>query len=1190
MTQPQPRSQPPTIWPFRRVLCANRGEIAIRVFRACTELGIETVAIFSEEDRVHLHRYKADEAYLVGRGLEPVAAYLAEDEIVELARTHRVDAIHPGYGLLSERASFAHKCRKAGIKFIGPTPEAIESLGDKVAARKIAEAAGVRVVPGTPRAITSAAEARAFAARVGYPVFIKASGGGGGRGMRVVRSDGELEEALARAQSEARKAFGDDSVFVEKLVVRPKHIEIQILGDEHGNLVHLFERDCSVQRRHQKVVEYAPAWSLPEELRQRIAEDALKVARQVGYTNAGTVEFLVADDGTHYFIEVNPRIQVEHTVTEVITGRDLVQAQIHVAQGRRLDGPEIGIASQAAIEQRGFAIQARITAEDPQNHFLPDTGKINVYRPAMGLGIRLDDGSGYVGARVSPYYDSLLAKVTASGLDWQYTRRKLIRALREFRIRGVKTNVAFLENVLSHPTFVAGKAHTTFVDETPALVSYRPRSDRATRILRYIGSMVVNGHPTVRGKPKPTSGALSKEPIIPPPVLSSPQTGVGAGPGVSASASFPAPPPRGTKNILDEEGPEGIVRWLRSDPRVRLTDTTWRDAHQSLLATRLRTYDLLRIAPATAQLGAQFFSLEMWGGATFDVAYRFLSEDPWRRLDELRVRVPNILFQMLVRGANAVGYTNYSDDVVRGFIEEAAASGIDVFRIFDALNDVDNMKVAIEAAQRTGRIVETAICYTGDVSDPRRTKYDLGYYVKMAREITRLGTHLLCIKDMAGLLKPRAARMLVKAIRDEVDVPIHLHMHDTSGNGITSYIAAVEAGVHIVDCAVGSMSGMTSQPSLESLLFAMEGSPRDPRIDPAQMEKLSVYWDTVRDWYAPFESGLKAPASDVYQHEIPGGQYSNLRAQAEGLGLGAQSWEAVKRAYAEVNQLFGDIPKVTPSSKVVGDMAIWMVKQGLDARAVLERGAELTFPASVVDYMRGGLGHPPGGFPEPLRTYVLKGTTPITGRPGDTLPPFDWKHAEAEMESMAGGPVLRRDVVSFALYPKVLREYMEHRALHGETSVLPTPAFFYGLRVGEEAWIDIEPGKTLIVKLLSVGEVEADGARQVTFELNGQPRSIRVFDESAKVTGPKRRRATAGRRGEVAAPMPGRVIDLVTKMGERVTAGQKLLVTEAMKLETVVKAPIDGLVREIVAGAGESIEAGDLLVIIEEQPVTPATV
>ena len=1147
---------------FRRVLCANRGEIAIRVFRACTELGIETIAIFSEEDRVHLHRYKADEAYLVGKGLEPVAAYLAEDEIVALAKRHNVDAIHPGYGLLSERASFARKCRDAGIKFIGPTPEAIDALGDKIAARKIAEAAGVPVVPGTPNAITKVEDARAFAKKVGYPVFVKAAGGGGGRGMRVVRSEDELEESLARAQSEARKAFGDDSVFIEKLVLRPKHIEVQILGDEHGNLVHLFERDCSVQRRHQKVVEYAPAWSLPEELRERLAQDALKVARQVGYTNAGTVEFLVGDDGSHYFIEVNPRIQVEHTVTEVITGRDLVQAQIHIAQGRKLSGPEIGIANQGAIQQRGFAIQARITAEDPQNDFLPDTGKINVYRPAVGMGIRLDDGSGYVGARVSPFYDSLLAKVTASGLDWQYARRKLARALREFRIRGVKTNIAFLENVLDHPSFANGKAHTTFVDETPELVRYKPRSDRATRILRYIGAMVVNGHPTVRGKAKPPSAALMKEPIIP--VVPS------------------TPPPRGTKQILDEEGPEGIVRWLRSDRRVRLMDTTWRDAHQSLLATRLRTFDLLRIAPATAHLCSDFFSLEMWGGATFDVAYRFLSEDPWKRLDALRGQVPNVMFQMLVRGANAVGYTNYSDDVVRGFIEEAASSGIDVFRIFDALNDVDNMKVAIQAAQKTGKIVETAICYTGDVSDPKRTKYDLAYYVKMAKEISAMGTHIIAIKDMAGLLKPRAATMLVKAIRDAVDVPIHLHMHDTSGNGITSYVTAIDAGVDIVDCAVGSMGGMTSQPSLETLLFALDGSPRDPRIDPANMEKLSVYWDTVREWYAPFESGLKAPASDVYQHEIPGGQYSNLRAQAEGLGLGAQSWEAVKRSYAEVNQLFGDIPKVTPSSKVVGDMAIWMVKQGLDARGVMEKGMELTFPGSVVDYMRGGLGHPPGGFPEPLREFVLKGSAPMVGRPGETLPPFDWKAAQAEMETMAGGVVERRDVVSYALYPKVLREYMEHRALHGETSVLPTPAFFYGLRVGEEAWIDIEPGKTLIVKLLSVGDVEADGARQVTFELNGQPRSIRVFDESAKVTGPKRRKVTPGRRGEIGAPMPGRVIDLVTKVGEKVSAGQKLLVTEAMKLETVVKAPIDGMVREIVAGAGESVEGGDLLVVIEE--------
>jgi pyruvate carboxylase len=1148
--------------PFRRVLCANRGEIAVRVFRACTELGIGTVAIFSEEDRVHLHRYKADEAYLVGRGLDPVAAYLAEDEIVDLARRHAVDAIHPGYGLLSERASFARKCRDAGIKFIGPTPEAIEALGDKLSARAVAQAAGVPVVPGTAAPVTTLAEARAFADKVGYPVFVKAAGGGGGRGMRAVRAPGELEEALARARSEAGKAFGDDSLFIEKMVVQPKHIEVQILADEHGNVVHFYERDCSVQRRHQKVVEYAPAWSLPQEVRQRVAADALKVARQASYTNAGTVEFLVGEDGGHYFIEVNPRIQVEHTVTEAITGRDLVQSQIRIAQGQRLADPGIDIPDQAAIQQRGFAIQARITAEDPRNGFLPDTGKINVYRPAVGLGIRLDDGSGYVGARVSAFYDSLLVKVTASGLGWEYTRRKLVRALREFRIRGVKTNIAFLENVLNHPTFAEGKAHTTFVDETPELVRYQPRSDRATRILRYIGSMVVNGHPTVRGKAKPSVGALNKEPLVP--------------------AVPPGPPPRGTKQLLDEQGPAAVVKALRAERRVRLTDTTWRDAHQSLLATRLRTFDLSRVAQATAHLCSDFFSLEMWGGATFDVAYRFLSEDPWRRLDELRSKVPNLLFQMLVRGANAVGYTNYPDDVVRGFIEEAGAAGIDVFRIFDALNDVDNMQVAIEAAQKTGKIVETAICYTGDVSDPTRTKFDLKYYVNMAKEVVRRGTHLLAIKDMAGLLKPRAATMLIAAIKDAVDVPLHLHMHDTSGNGITSYVAAIAAGVEVVDGAVGSMAGMTSQPSLESLLFALDGAPRDPAIDPAKLEKLSVYWDTVREWYVPFESGLKAPAADVYQHEIPGGQYSNLRAQAEALGLGAQSWEAVKRAYAEVNRLFGDIPKVTPSSKVVGDMAIWMVKQGLDARAVLERAPELTFPASVIDYMRGGLGMPPGGFPEPLRTHVLKGMAPIVGRPGASLPPFDWEGAGKEMETLAGGPVERRDVVSYALYPKVLREYMEHRALHGETSVLPTPAFFYGLRVGEEAWVDIEPGKTLIVKLMSVGDVEADGARVVTFELNGQPRSIRVLDESAKVSGPKHRKATPGRSGEVGAPMPGRVIDLVTKVGEKVAAGQKLLVTEAMKLETVVRAPIDGLVREIVAGAGESVEAGDLLVVIEE--------
>ena len=1148
------------IAPFKRVLCANRGEIAIRVFRACTELGFRTIAIFSEEDRVHLHRYKADEAYLVGKGLEPVAAYLAEDEIVELAKRHDADAIHPGYGLLSERASFARKCREAGIVFIGPTPEAIEALGDKVAARKIAAAAGVSTVPGTPDAVRSLEAARAFAEQAGYPVMIKASAGGGGRGMRVVRSAAELPELLDRARSEAKKAFGDDAVFLEKLVSRPKHIEVQILGDNHGSLVHLFERDCSVQRRHQKVVEYAPAWSLPQELRARLADDALKIGRQVGYANAGTVEFLVGEDGRHYFIEVNPRIQVEHTVTEAITGRDLVQSQIRIAQGYKLSDPEIGIASQADVVQRGVAIQVRVTAEDPKNDFLPDTGKIQVFRAAAGLGIRLDDGSGYVGARVSPYYDSLLVKITASGLEWNYARRKVVRSLREFRIRGVKTNLAFLENVLLHPTFAAGKAHTTFIDETPELVQYQPRRDRATRILRYIGSTIVNGHPTVRGKPKPPVSVLAAD-AIPPPAPK-------------------AAPPAGTKQLLDREGPDGIVRMLRNDPRVRLTDTTWRDAHQSLLATRVRSYDLNRVAPATAHLAHDLFSLEMWGGATFDVAYRFLSEDPWVRLEELRRLVPNVMFQMLVRGANAVGYTNYPDDVVVSFIQEAAAAGMDVFRIFDALNDVDNMVVAIEAAQKTGRIVETAICYTGDVSDPTRTKYDLKYYVNLAREIVRRGTHLLCIKDMAGLLRPRAATMLVKALRDAVDVPLHLHMHDTAGNSVAANLAAIDAGVAVVDGAVSSMAGMTSQPSLSSLSFALAGAPRDPRMSAEIFEKLSAYWEPVRAYYAPFESGLKAPAADVYQHEIPGGQYSNLRAQAEALGVG-DGWEAVKHAYGEVNQLFGDIPKVTPSSKVVGDMAIWMVKQGLDGKGVSARARELTFPESVIDFMRGSLGKPPGGFPEPLRSDILKGAATVEGRPGASMPPFDWAGAKREMEALAGVEVARRDVVSFALYPKVLRGYMEHRALHGDTSVLPTPTFFYGLRVGEEAWIDIEPGKTLIVKLLSIGEVEPDGARVLTFEVNGQSRQLRVADDSAKVSGPKRRRATT-KPGEVGAPMPGRVIDLVTKVGEQVKAGQKLLVTEAMKLETVIKAPVSGTVREIVAGAGESVEAGDLLVVIEE--------
>jgi pyruvate carboxylase len=1150
------------VLPFRRILCANRGEIAIRVFRAATELGFRTVAIFSEEDHVHLHRYKADEAYLVGKGLDPVAAYLAEDEIVELARAQKIDAIHPGYGFLAERASFARKVAQAGMVFVGPPPAVLEALGDKLAARRIAQRAGVPVVPGTAQPVGSVAEAEAFAAQAGYPVIVKAAAGGGGRGVRVVREHGELGEALARARSEAEKAFGDGSLFLEKLIERPKHVEVQILADAHGGLVHLYERDCSVQRRHQKVVEVAPAWSLPPAVRAGLHEDALRLARAAAYVNAGTVEFLVGEDGRHWFIEVNPRIQVEHTVTELVTGRDLVQAQLRVAQGFRLGDPEIGIPAQTAVTLSGVAIQSRVTTEDPKSGFLPDTGRINVWRTGGGPGIRLDGGSGYVGARVSPYYDSLLVKICAFGLDFSQARRKALRALRELRIRGVKTNVPFLENVLEHPVFTAGQATTDFVDRTPQLLAFPPRRDRGTRLLRYVAYTLVNGHPTTRGKPAPPAAVLAVDPPLP---------------------EVPAgPPPRGLRQLLLAEGPAAVVRALRAESRVWLCDTTWRDAHQSLLATRVRTYDLLAIAGATAQLLPGLFSLEMWGGATFDVAYRFLQEDPWRRLELLRARVPNIPFQMLLRGANAVGYRNYPDEVVARFVAEAAQGGIDVFRIFDALNDVDNMQVAIEAAQRSGRLVEVALCYTGDVADPRRTKYDLRYYVELAREIARRGTHTLCIKDMAGLLRPRAATLLTRALRDALpELPIHLHMHDTAGNAVAATLAAIEAGAAVVDGAVSTMGGMTSQPSLGSLAAALSGSPRDPGIDGAALEALASYWEAVRPLYAPFEAGLAAPAPDVYQHEIPGGQYSNLRAQAEALGV-ERSFAAVKRAYAEVNMLLGDIPKVTPSSKVVGDVALWMVKQGLSARELRERAAELTFPESLVEYMQGALGQPPGGFPEPLRTQVLRGAPVLRGRPGRSLPPYDWAAARRELEALIGAPVAGRDEVSYALYPRVFREYVDHRAAHGDTSVLPTRAFFYGLRVGEEAWIDIEPGKTLIVKLLSVGEVEPDGARVVVFELNGQSRAVRVPDESARVTTAGRRKVDPARPGEVGAPMPGRVTDLVTKVGEHVTAGQKLLVTEAMKLETVIKAPLAGVVREIVAGAGDRVEAGDLLLVIGE--------
>lgn len=1139
--------------PFRKVLVANRGEIAIRIFRACTELGLRTVAIYSEQDSTSLHRYKADEAYLVGAGKGPIEAYLDIDGIIEIAKRNDVDAIHPGYGFLAENAEFARRCEAAGITFIGPRPEQIEIFGDKVKARQLAKSCGVPIIPGTEEPIEHLQDALRFAKTHGYPVIIKAAAGGGGRGMRIVRTPAELEQAYERARSEARSAFGNPAVYLEKYLERPKHIEVQILGDAYGNLVHLYERDCSIQRRHQKLVEVAPSLSLAPELREAICDAAVRLMKAVHYVNAGTVEFLVTPDGQFYFIEVNPRIQVEHTITELVTGIDIVQAQIRIAQGYALHDPEVGVPPQEKIETRGYAIQCRVTTEDPENNFVPDTGRLLAYRSGGGFGVRLDAGNAFTGAVISPHYDSLLVKISTWGNTFEQAAAKMLRTLREFRIRGVKTNIPFLDNVVSHPDFRSGQYDTSFIDTKPELFVFPPKRDRGTKLLTYIGNVVVNGFPGLKKEKKPT---------FPPPRV--------------PKVPYDTPYPEGTKQILDREGPEGLVRWIRDQKRVLVTDTTFRDAHQSLLATRMRTYDLVRIAEATGKLAAGLFSLEMWGGATFDVAMRFLKECPWERLEKLREKIPNILFQMLLRGANAVGYANYPDNVIRAFIKEAARAGIDVFRIFDSLNWVDNMRVAIEAVREEGKIAEAAICYTGDIHDPSRPKYNLRYYVELAKELERAGAHILAIKDMAGLLKPYAAYDLIRALKDAVDLPIHLHIHDTSGNGMATLLKAIEAGVDIVDCATSALSGLTSQPSLNALVYALQRHERDTGLDPDALQKLDHYWEDVRKYYKGFESGLLAPSAEVYRHEMPGGQYSNLQQQAKAVGL-EDRWDEVKEMYAVVNRLFGDIVKVTPSSKVVGDMALFMVQNNLTEDDVYEKGHTLSFPDSVVQFFQGYLGQPPGGFPPKLQEIILKGREPITCRPGELLEPVDFDALRCEVESKVGRTVTSRELLSYVMYPQVFLDYAQHVQTYGDVSVLDTPTFFYGLRPGEEIAVEIERGKTLIIKLLSVGELQQGGLRTVYFELNGQMREILIRDESAHVATEERLKADPANPLEIGATMPGKVIKVLVEAGDRVRKGEHLLVTEAMKMETTIQAPCDAVVEEILVREGDSVQTGDLL-------------
>ena len=1134
---------------FKKVLVANRGEIAMRIFRACHDLGLQTIAIYSNEDVYSLFRTAADESYLIGENESPLGAYLDIPRIIELAKKHGADAIHPGYGFLSENADFARACEAAGIKFIGPSSQVLDLMGDKLSAKQIAVACGVPTTPGTTEPLKSREAAQKLAMEFGFPVILKAAAGGGGRGMRRCDTVEEVGTNFDLVKAEAKKAFGNDDIFMEKFLVEPKHIEVQVLGDEEGNVVHLFERDCSLQRRYQKVVEFSPAFSVDKKIRQALYEDAVKIAKHVGYVNAGTLEFLVDREGHHYFIEMNPRIQVEHTVTEMVTGVDLVRSQILIAEGCPLSDPRIGIRKQSDLHLNGYAIQCRVTTEDPSNNFAPDTGKITSYRSPGGFGVRLDAATAGVGSEISPYYDSLLLKVTTWDNTFQGVCLKAGRAIREIHIRGVKTNIAFISNILQNPTFLAGGCHTKFIDETPELFELNEGQDRATKMLKYIGNIVV----------KERDGHKMYDPCRFPPVTGN--------------------RPDGLKQMLDAKGPKAVADWVLGQKKLLICDTTCRDAHQSLLATRVRTRDIVKGMEGTSEILADAFSLECWGGATFDVAYRFLHESPWERLDLLREKIPNIPFQMLLRGANAVGYTNYPDNLIRAFVKEAARCGIDVFRIFDSLNWVPGMEVAIDEVLNQGKVCEASICYTGDILDPKRDRYTIAYYVDMAKELERRGAHILCIKDMSGLLKPYAAKKLVKALKEEVGIPIHLHTHDTSGNQVAALLMAAEAGVDIVDCAVDSMSSMTSQPSLNAVVSALRGQERDTGLDSDGLQKLSDYWADVRERYASFETGIKNPSTDIYRYEMPGGQYSNLKSQVESLGLG-HKFEAVKEMYKAVNDMLGDIVKVTPSSKMVGDMAIFMVQHDLTPENVVEKGAALAFPDSVVSYFKGMMGQPAWGFPEDLQRVVLKGEAPITCRPGELLPPVDLEAARKEVEKFYPG-ASDRTVISWCLYPKVVEEFCRHRQEYGYIMRMGSHVFFNGLALGETNKISIEDGKTLVIKYLGLGDLNEDGTRNVHFDLNGMGRTVAVPDRNAAVQVHPVAMADPEDKSQVGASIPGMVSKVSVKPGDVVEENQVLAVIEAMKMETSVVARMSGTVDQILVTEGTSVKAGELLITIQ---------
>jgi pyruvate carboxylase len=1151
---------PPSI---QSILVANRGEIAIRVMRAATEMGIRTIAVYANEDRFALHRFKADESYLIGAGQKPIAAYLDISEVIRIAKEAKADAIHPGYGFLSENPDLVDACTAAGIAFIGPDSSVMRTLGNKVAARNMAESAGVPVMPATPPLSVDPALAAQAAAKIGYPVMLKASWGGGGRGMRIITSEAELLSQMPVARSEALSAFGNDEIYLEKLVERARHVEVQILGDTHGHLLHLFERDCTVQRRNQKVVERAPAPYLSQTQREALCDAALRLGRAVNYTHAGTVEFLMdADTDKFYFIEVNPRIQVEHTVTEQMTGIDLVKAQIAITQGAAIGVTGGFVPEQRELRINGHALQCRVTTEDPENNFVPDYGQLSTYRSTGGFGVRLDSGTAYAGAVITPYYDSLLVKVTSWGQTAEDARTRMDRSLREFRIRGVATNLGFLENVIAHPLFKSGACTTRFIDQTPDLLKLTKRRDRATKLLSYLGEVTVNGHPEMKGRTLPEL-PLAKA-LLPP-------------------CDLVQEPPEGTRDLFKALGAHAFAKWIKSQQRVLLTDTTMRDAHQSLLATRMRTYDMAQIAPHYARLAHGLFSVECWGGATFDVAMRFLNEDPWDRLAQLRKAMPNMLLQMLLRSSNAVGYTNYPDNAVQFFIQQAAKSGIDVFRIFDPLNSVANMRVAMDAVLGTGALCEAAICYTGDIFDARRPKYNLAYYVAMAKELEAAGAHIIAIKDMAGVCKPRAAAALVKALKEATHLPIHFHTHDTSGLGGASILAAIEAGCDVVDGALDAMSGLTSQPNLGSIALALEGHDRDPHIDHAALRGLSNYWEGVRRFYAPFESDIRCGTSDVYLHEMPGGQYTNLREQVRSMGLDAK-WADISRTYAQVNQMFGDIVKVTPTSKVVGDMALFMVANELASADILDPSKDIAFPESVVSLFKGELGFPAGGFPLALQQKILKGAPPLAGRPGAHLPPVDLETERQQAQSLVGRIVTDQDLASYLMYPKVFIDYAKHRSQYGDISTIPTPAYFYGLQDHEEIAVSIAQGKTLQVRIQGRAPADAEGKCRLFFELNGQPRLIRtqqrMVESGAQALARVVRQAEEGNWQHIASPMPGVIARLAVKVGQRVSKGATLASVEAMKMESLICAERDGIITDIHVKHGDTVSAKSLLIEI----------